>query len=83
MPKCIDCQKDSKHGLWTITEEGWWLCNECWLDSYNNDSPEMGCAGNDCNNCDGNWECLNYHIIEALEQKEQSGKELNYDTNNY
>ena len=73
MPKCIDCNKDDEHGLWTITNEGWWLCNECWLDSYDNDNPEMTCAGSHCDDCVSDWECLNYHIIQELDTQYKQG----------
>jgi hypothetical protein len=41
-PVCCDCGHEATTDgdgaeIWTITKDGWWLCNDCWMDSFNND----------------------------------------------
>jgi len=63
-PKCIDCGKvstDNNSGdIWSITETGHWLCNDCWLDSWDNDDTEIQCHEKTCKNCSGEQICMSY-----------------------
>jgi hypothetical protein len=59
-PVCSDCGyvastiKDHDE-VWTITKEGYWLCDDCYQSSWDNDKPEMNelcdCADSNCTIC--------------------------------